>query len=299
MDRFWEAYGTRSQKVMSASRPTVDLEPVVPATRDLPVWNVPVVFLGAFDTVGSLGKRGHAPGDHWHDMTLHPSVRVARHALAIDERRLRFAPVLWKDSLSGDPQVFDDLLLYPPPDPPALPDVDAASRIKQVWFQGSHSDVGGGVTPWIDSDSLSTEALLWMLGEAKHYAGLEINHHALMVSVGGMGNETEIGTDSSRWWWSVADLGRVARQAVKPDPDFDGRLRRLEPRGADGVLVASTVLQRLGEKQAPPPKNLADFLDAATGRGGVTAATEPVRRTQGLSWSTVSEDPTRLFDHDA
>ncbi len=299
VDRFWKAYGTRSKKVMSASHPTVDLEPVVPRTSDLPVWNVPVVFLGAFDTVGSLGKRGYAPGDHWHDMTLHPSVRVARHALAIDERRLRFAPVLWKDSPSGDPQVFDDLLLYPPPDPSTLPDVDAASRIKQVWFQGSHADVGGGATPWMDSDSLSTEALLWMLREAKHFAGLEINHHALMVSVGGMGNETEIGTDSSRWWWSLADLGRVTRQAVRPDPDFGGRLRRLEPRGADGVLVASTVLERLDENQSPPPTNLADFLHAAAGRGGVTAVTERVRRTRGLSWRAVSADPTRLFDRDA
>lgn len=295
VERFWAAYGDRSRTVMSANRPAVDLAPVVLPTDDLPVWNVPVVFLGAFDTVGSLGKRGRAPGDHWHDMTLHPSVRVARQALALDERRLRFAPVLWKDSLSGDPRVFDDMLMYPPPDQTTLPAVDAASRIKQVWFQGSHSDVGGGATPWIDSDSLSTEALVWMLGEAKHYAGLEMNVQALMVSVGGMGNETETGTDSSSWWWSLTDQGRLLRQVVRPDPDFDGRLRRLEPRGADGVLVASSALERLGENRSPLPKNLADFLDARAAHEGVATTTEPVRRTRGLSWRTVSEDPTQLF----
>jgi uncharacterized protein (DUF2235 family) len=102
---------------------------------------VPITFLGVFDTVGALGVPGITrPRSKFHDVRLSSMVQCARQALAIDERRLTFEPCLW--------------------DVPA--DDDRPGGVKQVWFPGAHSDVGGGNT----SSGLSDVALLWMMGEA-------------------------------------------------------------------------------------------------------------------------------------
>lgn len=99
---------------------------------------VPVHFLGLWDSVSTLG---------WiYDpvfmpfTTNNPSVETVRHALAIDERRAFFQPVLWGDR-HADKQ-----------------------DIKEVWFAGVHSDVGGGY-PERES-GLAKIALDWMIREA-------------------------------------------------------------------------------------------------------------------------------------
>jgi uncharacterized protein (DUF2235 family) len=101
-------------------------------------------FIGAWDTVRALGLPGVSRFMLWrhafHDATLNPKVPFARQALALDENRAAMAPVLW-DETEAD---------------------RAASRIKQVWFPGVHSDVGGGY-PECELSDLSLE---WMVGEA-------------------------------------------------------------------------------------------------------------------------------------
>ena len=77
-------------------------------------------FIGVWDTVESLVL--HA-GKRFHDATLHPDVAFGYHALAIDEKRRDFPPCLWDEAN-------------------AVP----GQTIEQVWFAGSHSDVGG----WYD-----------------------------------------------------------------------------------------------------------------------------------------------------
>ncbi|WP_265520802.1 DUF2235 domain-containing protein [Oerskovia flava] len=104
--------------------------------------DVEITFLGVFDTVGALGVPGLTRRrSMWHDVRLGRSVACARQALAIDERRITYEPSLWS--------VEDD---------PARPD-----RVKQVWFPGAHSDVGGGAP----RRALSDVALRWMVGEAQ------------------------------------------------------------------------------------------------------------------------------------
>ena len=101
--------------------------------------HVPVAFLGVFDTVGALGVPGLSRRrSKFHDVRLSTDVECARQALAIDDRRITFEPCLW--------------------DVP----VAMAARVKQVWFPGGHSDVGGGAR----ARALSDTALLWMVGEA-------------------------------------------------------------------------------------------------------------------------------------
>lgn len=114
----------------------------------------PIEFIGAWDTVGSLG----IPVPFWgtlgeqeflfHDCEPSKIVNHARHAVAIDEAREDFTPTLWE----------------------CKPGID----IKQVWFAGVHSNVGGSY----DDRGLSDHALKWMVDEAASF-GLGFEGHAL------------------------------------------------------------------------------------------------------------------------
>ena len=114
-----------------------------------------VQFLGVFDTVGALGIPLSFLGflnaeDEFYDSKTGPNVRIARHALAIDERRYDF-----KATILHQPR--------------------AKLNLKQVWFVGSHSDVGGGYKP--DKNGLLSDIpLAWMMREAQE-AGLALESH--------------------------------------------------------------------------------------------------------------------------
>lgn len=108
--------------------------------------SVRVFFVGVWDTVGALG----IPNDmailnllddtrkyEFHDTELSPKIANARHAVALDETRASFAPTLWTAGANR-------------------------KDVKQVWFPGVHSDVGGGYP----ETGLSDGALKWMMDEA-------------------------------------------------------------------------------------------------------------------------------------
>ncbi|AZQ69648.1 DUF2235 domain-containing protein [Silicimonas algicola] len=114
-------------------------------TREYCHDDTPIEVLGLFDTVKSLGFR--APfvwkwaevkhSFHHHHLGRH--VRRGYHALALDETREAFAPVLW-----DTPNEFD-------------------GEVEQVWFRGSHGDVGGQLAGFDPARPLSNIPLLWML----------------------------------------------------------------------------------------------------------------------------------------
>lgn len=121
-----------------------------------------ITMVGVWDTVGSLGIPaifgGVSPLIYgFLDTGLHPNVRNAFHALAIDERRPEFPATLW----TGDPA--------------------PGQTIDQVWFCGVHSDVGGGyggsATVGV-STALSDITLGWMMSKAQGL-GLDISPAAL------------------------------------------------------------------------------------------------------------------------
>jgi hypothetical protein len=87
----------------------------------------------------------------FYDTSLHYAVRYARHAIAIDENRASFEYAPWDEHPVKD--------LRPTSTSPV------PERIKQVWFAGSHSDVGGSY-PETES-RLSDIALAWVLQEAR------------------------------------------------------------------------------------------------------------------------------------
>lgn len=118
---------------------------------------VEIAFLGVYDTVRALGIRWpvlwrFAATPHpYHSHALGPSTRIARHALAIDETREAYAPVLWD----------------------VTSDRAASGTVQQMWFRGAHGDVGGQLDGYTPARPLSNIALVWMLGEAEH-AGLPL-----------------------------------------------------------------------------------------------------------------------------
>ncbi len=113
-----------------------------------------VEFLGVWDTVAALGVP-HTKIDkvvNWfvphgfHDFSLSESVIHACHALAIDDARKTFHPVLFDPKLKNEDQT-----------------------LKQVWFMGMHTDVGGGY----EEKELSDIAFEWMVQHAVRH-GLHI-----------------------------------------------------------------------------------------------------------------------------
>lgn len=83
----------------------------------------------------------------FYDNHLNPRVRYARHALAIDETRLDFDRVPW--AAKG---------VFPKRD-------GEPEWLKQVWFAGNHSDIGGSYAE--DESRLSDISLQWMMEEGQ------------------------------------------------------------------------------------------------------------------------------------
>lgn len=119
-----------------------------------------IAYLGVWDTVGALGIPPRFPFAsiinrkyEFHDTALSRSVSSARHAVAIDERRVAYPPTLWNN--------LENL------------NTRQAGRdhpYRQVWFPGNHGAVGGGG----DIRGLSNYALLWIL-EGAIAAGLWVD----------------------------------------------------------------------------------------------------------------------------
>ncbi len=110
-------------------------------------WQVPIEFIGVWDTVDAVGFPDPHIADAWNalvypfkfpDHRLGPMVKRARHALAIDDERHTFHPLLWDEQ------------------------GDTTGRIVQVWFSGAHSNVGGGYP----KQGMSLVPLTWMMDEA-------------------------------------------------------------------------------------------------------------------------------------
>lgn len=133
--------------------------------------DVPIQFLGVWDTVDAVGLPVDELVDaldrvlkyvtpsvrfRFENHALHPLVQKACHAVAIDDERHTFHPVLWDENLSKGKadEYYQDAGI----DPPA-----PEERIEQVWFAGVHSNVGGGYP----KDQLALVTLDWMMTKAQ------------------------------------------------------------------------------------------------------------------------------------
>lgn len=117
--------------------------------------DITVEMIGVWDTVKALGLRApliwrlSQPTHAFHNHHLSSIVRHGYHAVAMDETRLAFAPEMW-----------------------VCPE-DWTGHVEQMWFSGTHGDVGGQLGGWDAAQPLSNISLCWMLGKAEGL-GLEL-----------------------------------------------------------------------------------------------------------------------------
>ena len=126
---------------------------------DVERWQIPIAFIGVWDTVDAVGFPIPWVADLWNetfyrfkfpDHVLGPMIERARHAVAIDDERRTFHPLLWDEKPKGDGQ-------------PKATAAQNPDRIKQVWFSGVHSNVGGGYP----KQGMSVVSLAWMIDEVE------------------------------------------------------------------------------------------------------------------------------------
>ncbi|MBY8974866.1 DUF2235 domain-containing protein [Rhodobacteraceae bacterium NNCM2] len=113
------------------------------------IRDVPIQMIGVWDTVRALGLPYPilsylAPmATEFHDASLGAHIAHGYHALAIDEDRTAFAPILWQQS------------------------PDWRGRLEQMWFPGTHGDVGGDLRGFGAARALANIPLNWMLSRAE------------------------------------------------------------------------------------------------------------------------------------
>lgn len=140
----WRMYTERIATVKESNAHTLATDTTFRDTfshRDFSIF-----FVGLWDTVSSVG---------WItsplrllDMAQNPTIHRGRHAVSIDERRS-----FYQDNLWGKPVPIADSAT------PKLQDV------RQVWFSGVHSDVGGSYPQ--PTSGLANITLNWMIEETK------------------------------------------------------------------------------------------------------------------------------------
>jgi uncharacterized protein (DUF2235 family) len=137
-------------------------------------------FLGVWDTVDAYGgpiEEITRAIDYYYwplsmpDQFMNQRITRACHALALEDERDAFKPVIWDDRYvrgGGKLHPVDQDWKPEPSDPDKPLAAIDKERISQVWFVGVHSDVGGGYP----QDGLSYFSLHWMMTRA-HVYGLQ------------------------------------------------------------------------------------------------------------------------------
>ncbi len=189
-------------------------------------------FLGLFDTVSAVGLP-------WVPKVFprtydNLSVTVVRHAQALDEHRVMFVQNSWTDT-------------------PTPKKDGQATDVRQVWFTGVHSDVGGGYPE--DESGLSRIPLAWMIGEA-HAQGLRFDQ-ALRAHVldppASLGAEPTV-ESVSRAYLRAPAHDELARQRAWYALEFlPIPRRRHDP--STNTWTTSWIINRARARH-PPPRSL-------------------------------------------
>lgn len=174
----------------------------------------------------ALVRHGHIAwwSGKYYDRYIDREVRYLRHALSIDEARAKFPRVPWGRSV--------DLAWNE--------EQGNADWIKQVWFAGNHSDIGGSYPE--EESRLSDIALDWMVEELKAAApDVQIRSELLITSPDPLGlqhDEREGMLDSQPSWF---------RKLTRDQFTWAEQWRSID----SGVQLHPTVIERLEAESAP------------------------------------------------
>jgi uncharacterized protein (DUF2235 family) len=184
-------------------------------------------FLGVWDTVSAVGLIYEGVRFPFTRETRNPDLQIIRHAISIDERRVRFRQDLFGEA------------------------IDSQQDVKEVWFAGVHSDVGGSYPE--PESQLSKIAFQWMLCEAE-LAGLRADPGRKAAILGGQlpfvapNPATKNQHESLRglWWFLELWPKVIRRQTAEGKWQRRTYLNLGRPRRIpSGSLVHESVEQRL------------------------------------------------------
>jgi uncharacterized protein (DUF2235 family) len=202
----------------------------------------PVHFLGVWDTVSTVGWLWD-PKSFRHT-AFNPNITYARHALAIDERRIFFR----QNRFSPDQEDHQEWNGAGHSEMP---------RLIECWFPGSHCDVGGGHL--VGDDKLWPLSLHWMLKEAAK-ANLYVDRNrqsAVFDATASAKVWMEEHHESLEGFWKVAEYFPAVRwrrsyKTNKWQRRFEigqGRPRTIR----SGELIHQSALLRLREEKVDLP----------------------------------------------
>ena len=205
--------------------------PVAQRFRQAYAWDLDgprIRFIGVWETVGALGiPMGvlwfpvsvlQLVSRRWafHDLRLSSAIDNAYQALAIDERRAPYAPALWEQQPGASDQVLE-----------------------QVWFCGSHANVGGGYR----DAGLASISLLWMKDKAAQ-CGLAFDEDYF--------RQQTVSPDP---------LGALRDSRVGAFSLFPARWRPIGAMPAGHESIHPSVLERVQARPEYRPPNLLEYLE--------------------------------------
>lgn len=215
-------------------------------------------FLGLWDTVSSVivprKDRLFIPSLQQLPYTArNPSVEIVRHSLAIDERRRMFRPYLW----NSDEEYWGS---------PFRPENPSTQDIKQVWFAGVHSDIGGGYEE--AKSGLAKLTLEWMINESPN----ELDFVTQSVNQVVLGEKrknsshvysnpdslAEMHDSLTNLWWPLEWIPKLLkyREWSSRESKLGLYLPRAEPRLIqNGSLIHQSVLDRMSKDDNYNPVN--------------------------------------------
>jgi Uncharacterized alpha/beta hydrolase domain (DUF2235) len=111
----------------------------------------------------------------FYDTSLHPCIENAFQALALDEERAPFAPALWEKPRAS------------------------TTNLKQVWFPGVHSNVGGGY----DDADIANITLAWMMSRMEDFLDFRKDY---LMQVHQRNKQYYRSSGQKSRWWSFGEI---------------------------------------------------------------------------------------------
>ncbi|MGB1801288.1 MAG: DUF2235 domain-containing protein, partial [Gammaproteobacteria bacterium] len=193
-----------------------------------------IKFIGVWDTVAALGVPfkfiddvvEKIPGlkHRFHDLSLSDSIENACHALAIDDKRMTFHPEVWSDDNND--------IIWP------AENIKDKKTLKQVWFCGMHTDVGGGYP----IKQLSDITLEWMAHNAE-------KHGLRLYSKTSITQNSESNPDGHMHDSRAGRFSRFFRKKERVWPQNTEKLINKGIRWKEKPVVHWTVLERKKNQQ--------------------------------------------------
>lgn len=143
----WEYAGQPSQYDSSVT--------IAEAFKSTFLRMVSIEFMGLWDSINSIGMIRDKIFPYTASSGI---VEHVRHAVSIDERRAKYKPVLFDNTIGLAPNNSADRSN-------TSPSLSISKNVVEVWFAGNHGDLGGGWPADENRQCLSDIPFRWMLVE--------------------------------------------------------------------------------------------------------------------------------------